>query len=86
MKLNVNEDQKLLANDTITAACPTNILPNYTNVTNNKNELSKTVSIRFNHLQVCSSGPTFVFAVLFKTSFIHFLLSDYFSTTVIEFC
>lgn len=45
MKLNVNEDQKLLANDTITAACPTDILPNYTNVTNNKNELSKTVRL-----------------------------------------
>ena len=39
MKRNVNEDQKILANDTITATCPTNILPNYNNVTNNKNEL-----------------------------------------------
>ena len=45
MKLNVNEDQKLLANDTITAACQPNILPNYTNVTKNKNELSKTVRL-----------------------------------------
>ena len=81
------ELEKLLVNDKTTVSCQTNCHPSIiSNVKNNKKELEKTVrkksfqnhlfAIRFNLLQVCSSAPTFVFAVLLIPSFN--ALSSYF--------
>ena len=85
------ELEELLENDKTTVSCQRNCLPSIiSNVKNNKNELSKTVrltnfskppiAIRFNPLQVCSSAPTLVFAVLFLPSFN--VLSSYFHVSL----
>ena len=82
---NLTLTKKLLVKDKVAGSCATNTLPSIiSNVTNNKNELWKTVglpifqkptlSIRFNLLRVCPSESSFIIAVLLVHSFIMFLV------------
>ena len=45
MKRNVNEDQKILANDTITAACPTIYFPIITTLLTTKMNFEKLLDL-----------------------------------------